>query len=106
VPDIKPTTAVIVAALQRTRAMLEQGWCRGQARDGNKFCLVGALAEATCTENVAVPNLPGWKVWAAAKAALESQMPNSYPNLVGFNDFTNQDRVLQLIDDTIKAVTA
>ena len=102
-PTPEPTTAVIVAALQRTRVMVEQGWCRGRCRDGHKVCLIGALAESTTTAAVAIDGLPGYKVYRDTKNALEAQLPFNYPNLIAFNDFTNQQKVLELIDFAITA---
>ena len=99
----EPTAAVIVAALKRTRVMVEQGWCRGRCRDGHKVCLMGALAESTTSAAVAIEGLPGYKVFRDTKTALERQLPWNYPNLVAFNDFTNQQKVLELIDLAITA---
>jgi hypothetical protein len=102
---IEPTAADIKAALERARALVEQGWCKGQAADGNSFCLVGALAEATLTAAVGVQGLPGYKVWRDARQALEDEVPKTYPSLVAFNDRTSQAEVLDLVDRAIAAVT-
>ena len=98
-----PTPQQVIKALQDTRALIAQGWCRGKAQDGDAYCLVGALAEATITDSNT--NVPGYLVWRHAREALETHVPMSYPNLVAYNDFTGQQAVLTLIDKTIKHIT-
>lgn len=101
--DIKPTPAEIINALTEARTLLANGWCKGKAQDGDKFCAVGALAEATCTKHDAFA-APGYLIWREALAALNTQVPAPYPNLVTFNDATNQSAVLGVFDKAITYV--
>lgn len=90
----------VIEALQRARALIAGGWCQQVARDDNRYCIIGALAEATteqCSSTV------GYLVWRNSKAALERHLPEPWPNLVTYNDdvTTTQRNVLDLIDTTI-----
>jgi len=102
---IEPTPADIKAALERARELVEKGWCKGKPVDGDSFCLVGALAQATLTAAVGVPGLPGYKVWRDARQVLEDEVPKPFPSLVAYNDRTSQSEVLDLFDRAIAAVT-
>lgn len=95
----QPTTANIITALTNTRALIQQGWCRGKAQDGDNYCLVGALAEATITDPDST--VPGYLVWRHALNAINSHIPAPFPNAVAYNDATNQQAVLTVIDNAI-----
>lgn len=89
-PDVR-------AALERTKALIERGWCQKQPADGDKRCLVGALAEATT--KVESERL-SFQVWGDCLRELINCLPDRYENLVRFNDddATTQAHVLALID--------
>lgn len=91
----------VIEALQRARVLIAAGWCQQVARDDNRYCIIGALAEATTTEQCS--STVGYLVWRNSKAALEQHLPEPWPNLVTYNDdvTTTQRNVLDLIDTTI-----
>lgn len=98
----QPTHEHVLDALHTTRFLIQRGWCKGKAQDGDKYCLIGALAEATTTDpNM---NVPGYLVWRGALSAINAQVPFPYPNAVAYNDDTDQRTVLELIDKTIHYV--
>lgn len=99
----QPTTSHVVAALDKARSLIQAGWCKGRAQDGDNYCVIGALAQAT----VIGPDsdIPGYLVWQQALAALNTQVPAPYPNAVVYNDATSQQAVLRLLDKTITYVT-
>lgn len=101
--DHQPTAQQVIDALTRTRALIVNGWCKGQAQDGDKYCLVGALAEATITDPTT--DTPGYLVWRHAIDTINAYVPAPWPNAVAYNDATNQNTVLQLIDKAIGHVT-
>lgn len=95
----QPRHENVLAALHNARNLIQRGWCKGKAQDGDKYCLIGALAEATITDPSA--DVPGYLVWRQALAAINSQLPAPYPNAVAYNDDTDQRTILELIDKTI-----
>lgn len=100
----KPTNGDIIDCLTKARELVARGWCKGKAHDGDKFCAVGALAESSITVNTGQATVPGYLIWREALAALNSQVPAPYPNLVTFNDATNQRAVLNVFDKAITYV--
>lgn len=95
----QPTAQHIIDALTATRALIAAGWCKGKAQDGDRYCLVGALAEATITDHDGT--VPGYLVWRYALEAINHHIPAPWPNAVAYNDATNQHAVLQVIDNAI-----
>ena len=89
--------ADVRASLERTKALIERGWCQKQPHDGDKRCLVGALAEATTKVE---SERMSFQVWGDCLRALINCLPDRYENLVRFNDDadTTQSDVLALID--------
>ena len=89
--------ADVRGALERTKALIERGWCQNQPHDGDKRCLVGALAEATTKVD---SDRMSFQVWGDCLRALINCLPDRYENLVRFNDDekTTQSDVLALID--------
>lgn len=100
----KPSPQQIIDCLTQARAMIAHGWCKGKAQIGDKFCAVGALAESSLTIEADDGIIPGYLIWREALAALNSQVPAPYPNLVTFNDATNQTAVLNVFDKAITYV--
>lgn len=84
--------------------MIEKGWCAGKAKDGQRRCLVGALAEATITIHVGEDRVPGYLLFREARTALENHIPAGYTNLPEFNDRTSQQAVIDLLRSTAKVV--
>ncbi|NCY17543.1 MAG: hypothetical protein EBX39_12455, partial [Actinobacteria bacterium] len=70
---------------------------QNQPHDGDKRCLVGALAEATTKVD---SDRMSFQVWGDCLRALINCPPDRYENLVRFNDDleTTQSDVLALID--------
>ena len=99
----QPTPQHVIDALTATRALIQRGWCKGKAQDGDKYCLVGALAEATITDPTT--DTPGYLVWRHAIDAINSHIPAPFPNAVAYNDATDQQAVLKVIDNAITYVT-
>lgn len=99
----QPTPQHVIAALTATRTLIQRGWCKGAAQDGDNYCLVGALAESTMTDPDS--NVPGYLIWRQALAAINTQIPAPFPNAVAYNDATNQRAVLEVIDNAINYVT-
>ena len=90
----------VQAALVRTKAMIERGWCQGRNEDGDRRCLAGALAHATTS--VSGPR-QSWQVWSEALTALKAHLPKGCEDLVVFNDHPDitQADVLALIDKAL-----
>lgn len=98
----QPTPQHILTALREARRLIEIGWCKGRAQDGDKYCLVGALAEATLTDPDG--NVPGYLVWRESLAAINANLPHPYPNAVTYNDSTDQQAVLEVIHKAISSI--
>lgn len=90
--------------IDEARAMIEKGWCAGKAKDGERRCLVGALAEATVTLHIGEDRVPGYLLWREARRYVEQQVPAGYTNLPEYNDRTSQAAVVELLRSTAKLV--
>lgn len=101
----QPTRDDILTALRDARNLIARGWCRGTASDGDNFCAVGALAESSHTITRDGHTIAGYLIWRQALAALNAKVPAPYPNLVAFNDSTDQKSVLSVFDNAIAYVT-
>ena len=123
---LKPTADVIIAALQRTCDLIEQGHCKGQAHtvvdDADLWDITGALAKVCSTvvtytelEPVITPDgvgtverrgiIPGKTIFEAAVAALKIAMsPRWSGKLAEFNDASSTDAVVNLVSRAIGIV--
>lgn len=120
---VQPTTAQIVDALMRARALIANGWIQNRAYelvDGTDcYCPNGAIAEVCGTIRLSWPvewysddAIPGQVVLGAwlrdrVAAALQAALPRPYDTLAGFNDAAHRTRedVLLLFQVAIQETT-
>jgi hypothetical protein len=99
-PRVAPQSPVdeeVRDVLREAKGLVAKGWCQGHAREGDKFCAIGALCTAAWETG-------DWSVMKRARAALGSIIPPDYhSSLMQWNDTPGrtQAEVVALFDEAL-----
>jgi hypothetical protein len=86
----EPTNALVAAALERARQLINGGFVKGTAmakiNGRDCYCIAGALAHACHSVRVGTVVYPGYLIFARAKDAVDAVTPAGFTTFIAYSD--------------------